>query len=383
MLSAVGYVVGIANSAPDLNSLTPQDPGRISTVFASDGKTELGKISNDVLRIQIASSEMPQSVRDATVAIEDQRFYQHRGVDFEGIIRAAIKNLNSGRTIQGGSTLSMQLIRTLYTDDRSRSLKRKIREAKLAEELENVHPGKAGKDWILTKYLNSVPYGTYNGKQAIGIQAAARSYFNKSAAKLTLAESALLAGLPQAPTDYSPFRHPTAAITRRNEVLRKMAELGYISDGAEQAAIAHPLELHPNSYFQEKREGFFFDYVTDELIKSYGEKVVRSGGLRITTTIDVDLNDKARAAIARSLNFERRTVVGDRQHRPAQRLHPRDGVLGEVRDVAVQPRRRQQAAARLGLQGRWPSSPPSRRRQPGDDELPVGAADARARSSAA
>jgi penicillin-binding protein 1A len=304
VLSVVGYVVGVANSAPDLSSLTPQDPGRISTVYASDGKTVLGKISNDVLRIPIASSKMPQNVRDATVAIEDQRFYQHKGVDFEAIIRAAIKNFNSGKTIQGGSTLSMQLIRTLYTDDRSKSLKRKIREAKLAEELENVHPGRAGKDWILTKYLNSVPYGTYNGKQAIGIQAAARSYFNKPASKLTLAESALLAGLPQAPTDYSPFRYPTAAVTRRNEVLRKMAQLGYIGKTAEQEAIDTPLELHPNSYFQEKREGFFFDYVTDQLIKKYGEQAVRSGGLRITTTIDVGLNDLARKAISDSLSFK-------------------------------------------------------------------------------
>ncbi len=303
-LSAVGYVVGVANSAPDLDSLTPQDPGRISTVYASDGKTELGKISNDVLRIPIASSQMPQDVRDATVAIEDQRFYQHRGVDFEGIVRAALKNLNSGKAIQGGSTLSMQLVRTLYTDDREKSLKRKIREAKLAEELENVHPGKTGKAWILTKYLNSVPYGTNGGKQAIGIQAAARSYFNKPASELTLAESALLAGLPQAPSQYNPFRSPTSATARRNEVLGKMADLGYVSDEEAAKAQAEPLNLQRNAYFQQKRESFFFDYVTDELIKSYGPKAVRSGGLRIRTTIDLDLQEKARKAIAKNLNFD-------------------------------------------------------------------------------
>jgi len=302
-LSTVGYIVGIANSAPDLSSLKAQDPGRISTVFAVDG-TELGKISNDVLRIPISSDEMPQDVRDATVAIEDQRFYRHKGVDFEGVVRAAFKNANSGRTIQGGSTLTMQLIRTLYTGNREKSLKRKVREAKLAEELENAHPGKEGKRWILTKYLNSAPYGTNGGQQAIGIQAAARAYFNKRASDLTLAESALLAGLPQAPSDYNPFTAPGTATVRRNEVLRKMADLGYVSDSDAQVAIREPLELQRNTYFRQKRESFFFDYVTDQLIRRYGQKTVRGGGLRIRTTIDLKLQGKARKAIAKSLNFD-------------------------------------------------------------------------------
>jgi penicillin-binding protein 1A len=303
-LSAVGYVVGIANSAPDLEALKPQAPGRYSTVYASDGKTELGKISNDILSDPIHSDQMPQDVRNATVAIEDQRFYRHRGVDFEGIVRAAFKNANSGKTIQGGSTLTMQLIRTLYTGDRDRSLKRKVREAKLAEELENAHKGRKGKKWILTKYLNSVPYGTNDGKQAIGIQAAARAYFDKPARKLTLAESALLAGLPQAPSQYNPFKAPGAATARRNEVLRKMADLGYLSDSDARVAIAEPLELRKNTFFKQKRESFFFDYVTDELIKKYGQRDVRGGGLRIRTTIDLDLQRKARDSIAKSLSFD-------------------------------------------------------------------------------
>ncbi|HWI06670.1 MAG TPA: transglycosylase domain-containing protein, partial [Solirubrobacteraceae bacterium] len=303
-LSAVGYVVGIANSAPDLSSLNPQDPGRISTVYASDGKTKLGIIQNDVLRIPINSSDMPQNVRDATVAIEDERFYQHQGVDFEGVIRAAFKNASSGKAMQGGSTLTMQLVRTLYTGNREKTFKRKVREAKLAEELENAHPGREGKEWILTKYLNSVPFGTNGGQQAVGIQAAARAYFDKSASRLTLSEAALLAGLPQAPSSYNPFREPGAATARRNQVLRKMADLGYITDSQAASATAEPLGLKPSGYFREKRESFFFDYVTDELIKSYGVKRVRSGGLRITTTIDLDLQRKARKAIANNLSFE-------------------------------------------------------------------------------
>ncbi len=302
VLSAVGYVVGIANSAPDLTTLKPQDPGRISTVLAADG-SRLGFIQNDVLRTTITSAQIPQSMKDATVAIEDERFYQHKGVDFEGVVRAALKNASSGETLQGGSTLTMQLIRTLYTGSREKTFKRKVREAKLAEELENVHSGRRGKAWILTKYLNSVPYGTNGGQTAVGVQAAARAYFNKPASQLTLSESALLAGLPQAPSQYNPFRQPGPATARRNSVLRKMADVGFISDAAARAAMREDLVLRPNSYFREKRESYFFDYVSDELIKRYGVKTVRGGGLTIKTTIDLDLQHKARNAIAQDLGF--------------------------------------------------------------------------------
>ncbi len=302
-LSAVGYVVGIANSAPELNTLSPQDPGRISTVLAADG-SRLGFIQNDVLRFTVKSSQIPQTMKDATVAIEDQRFYQHKGVDFEGVVRAAFKNASSGKTVQGGSTLTMQLVRTLYPGLKQRTFKRKVHEAKLAEELENVHAGRKGKAWILAKYLNSVPYGTNGGQTAVGVQAAARAYFNKPASELTLSESALLAGLPQAPSQYNPFRQPGPAVRRRNAVLRKMADVGFISRKAALAAIAKPLELESNGYFRQKRESFFFDYVTDELIKRYDLKTVRTGGLVIKTTIDLDLQEKARKAINKDLSFQ-------------------------------------------------------------------------------
>jgi len=302
VLSAVGYVVGIANSAPDLDTLAPQDPGSISTVLAADGQ-RLGFIQNDVLRFTVKSREIPQSMKDATVAIEDERFYHHKGVDFEGVVRAAMKNATSGKTLQGGSTLTMQLVRALYTGSREKTFKRKVREAKLAEELENVHSGRAGKAWILTKYLNSVPYGTNGGQTAVGVQAAARAYFNKTAAELTLPESALLAGLPQAPSQYNPFRAEGAAVARRNQVLRKMEDVGFITRTAALRAIASPLKLQPNAYTREKREGYFFDYVSDELIKRYGVKTARSGGLTIKTTVDLKLQRKARAAIAADLGF--------------------------------------------------------------------------------
>src|SRR3954447_22063551 len=302
VLGAVGYVVSIANDAPDISTIKPKDPGATSVVYASDGKTRLGFITSDILRSPVNSSSIPQSMKDATVAIEDSRFYKHKGVDFEGIVRAAMKNLQSHKDLQGGSTLTMQLIRNLYTGDRKRTFARKIKEAKLAEDLENLHPGQHGKKWILTKYLNSVPFGTVGGQTAVGVQAAARIFFDKYTHELTLPEAAMLAGLPQAPTDYNPFLYPRRALNRRNDVLRKMADQHYITQQQAQNAIATGLGTKKTDYYRRHREGLFFDYVKSELIKKYGPDVVRRGGLRVYTTINLKWQKIARAAIAGQLN---------------------------------------------------------------------------------
>ena len=189
--AAVGYVVSVAATAPDIAELKPLDQGATSAVYARDGE-RLGFIQGDVLRTPVRSSAMPDTVRQATVATEDRRFYKHGGVDFEGVVRAALKNLSNRETVEGGSTLTMQLVKNLYTEDRARTglagYKRKIREAKLASELEDRHPGRRGKDWVLTQYLNNAPYGTVGGQQAVGVEAAARIFFNKPARRLTLTE---------------------------------------------------------------------------------------------------------------------------------------------------------------------------------------------------
>jgi penicillin-binding protein 1A len=300
VLGAVGWVVSVATSGPSLDSLKPQDQGATSVVYAADGE-RLGFIQADVLRTPITSRAIPQNVRDATVAIEDRRFFQHKGVDFEGVVRAAVKNLESKNDVQGGSTLTMQLIRNLYTKNNTRKgvegYKRKIREAKLAEELENNHPGRAGKDWILNKYVNNVPYGTVGGQTAVGIQAASRVFFDKPAAKLTLAEAALLAGLPQAPSEYNPFLNPQKARARRADVLRRMADQGYISRADAAAAMAQKLGVKPNRFYTRRREGYFFDYVKQQLVDEYGVERVRRGGMRIYTTLDLDLQKAARNAL--------------------------------------------------------------------------------------
>jgi penicillin-binding protein 1A len=299
-LSVVAWVAATAASAPPISDLKERDPGANTEVLAADG-TRLGFISADYLSRPISGDQMPQILKDATVAIEDERFYKHKGVDYEGIVRAAVKNFINRKTVEGGSTLTMQLVKNLYTTDRERSglagYQRKIREAKLAEELENEH----GKDWILDKYLNTTSYGTVGGQTAIGVEAAARIYFDKRAKQLTLNESALLAGLPQAPTDYSPILHGQSAKHRRNQVLDKMAELGMITAERAERVKGRGMGLKLGDYFSRRREGYFFDYVKDELIKEYGTKTVKLGGLVVHTTIDLDKQKLAREAIQTKL----------------------------------------------------------------------------------
>jgi len=291
-LSAVGYVLAIAASAPDLAELKPADKGQLSVVYAADG-SRLGFIQSDVLRRVVPWRDIPVNLRRATVAIEDERFYRHGGVDLNAIVRAGIKNLESGKTVQGGSTITQQLVRALYIKDPKRDFSRKIREAKLASELEEKH----SKTWVLHNYLDSVPYGTVGGRTAIGVEAAAVTFFDKHAKNLRLYQSALLAGLPQAPSQYNPFRNPEAALERRNEVLRQMVKNGYITQAEADRASQRGLGLRHGTRYIQRREPYFFDYVQEKLIERYGVGVVRRGGLRIHTTIDPALQVSAREAI--------------------------------------------------------------------------------------
>jgi penicillin-binding protein 1A len=305
VIGVVTWVIGIAASAPSISTLKPIPQGATSIIYAADGQ-RLGFIQSTVLRSPVPSTVIPQTLKNATVAIEDKRFYKHKGVDFEGLIRAALKNIESHQTVQGGSTLTMQLVKNLYEkralrSGKDRTFKVKIQEAKLAEDLENVHPGLAGKQWVLSKYVNNVPYGTVGGQTAIGIQAASRVFFDEPAKDLTLSQSALLAGLPQAPSQYSPYLNPQAALARRNEVLDQMAQQGMITQAQALTAERSALGLRHNRYYTERREGYFFDYVQSELVQRYGYETVRRGGLRIYTTLDLRMQREAKAALAHSI----------------------------------------------------------------------------------
>jgi penicillin-binding protein 1A len=297
-LSAVGYVVALAASSPSLDKLKPRNQGASSVVYAANGE-RLGFIQSDILRTPIPGSEIPQAMKDATVAIEDERFWRHQGVDFEGVIRAAVKNLESRKTVEGGSTLTMQLVRALYISD-ERTFKRKIHEARLAEQLENVH----SKRWILHNYINTVPYGTVGGQTALGVQAGARTFFDKPARDLELHEAALLAGLPQAPSQYNPFYEPELAKRRRDRVLDKMADLGMVDRAAANEAKARDLGVKNGRFYTQRRESYFFDYVKQSLVDHYKDPdIVRRGGLRIHTTLNLNMQEQARSAISSVLTF--------------------------------------------------------------------------------
>jgi penicillin-binding protein 1A len=293
----VAYVLSVAQSAPTLASLHEILDGASSQVYAANG-TRLGFIQSDELRSPIDASEMPTDLRNATVAIEDQRFYKDDGVDPTGIFRAAVKDVTNGEALQGASTITMQLMRNIYLGGDQHTLRQKITEAKLALEYEEHH----SKPSILTSYLNSVPYGTLGGQTAIGVQAASRIFFDKPASQLDLEQAALLAGLPQAPSEYNPFLYPEAARQRRNEVLGKMAELHYVSAAQAAAAERAPLELERGYFYSEKREGFFFEYVRQQLIDRYGPRTVEQGGLKVYTTLDLHMQELAHNAIAEVLD---------------------------------------------------------------------------------
>lgn len=294
-LSGLGYVMAIAASAPPLDK--PVNKGLTSSVYAADG-TLLGYIQSDEIRTPVPMARIPKDMQNATVAIEDERYFKHKGVDYSAIVRAAVKNASSGKTVQGGSTITMQLVRNLYIADPKRDYKRKIREAKMASELEQQH----SKRWILEQYLNTAPYGTVGGQSAMGVQAAAQTFFGKNAKELSLSESALLAGLPQAPSLYNPFLSPGSATERRDEVLNKMAELGYITRAKADKAIATRIKVHRGNRYTRIREPYFFDYVKQNLIDKFGINAVRRGGLKIHTTIYPKYQRWARDAINGQLN---------------------------------------------------------------------------------
>ncbi|HZJ29507.1 MAG TPA: transglycosylase domain-containing protein, partial [Solirubrobacterales bacterium] len=287
-----GWMLSIAADTEDVNTLQPLNKGRNSIVYAGDG-SRLGYIRSDQIRQPVPYAELPRNLRDATVAIEDRRFYQHSGVDIEGAARALVENITAQRIVEGGSTITMQLMRNLYITDPQRDFDRKLREAAMAMDYEEAN----SKQRILTQYLNTASYGTLDGNTAVGVGAASNLYFSKPVEKLSLPQAALLAGLPQAPTDYNPVLNPAGATERRNEVLTRMAEQGYISPERALKAHASGLQLNISNQFTTIREPLFFDYVEDDLINKYGVSTVRQGGLEVHTTIDPELQDAGRAAI--------------------------------------------------------------------------------------
>ncbi len=296
VMSVGGWVFSVASDAPDVANLKPIDKGQNSIVYAGDG-SRLGLIDSDEIRTPVPLKLIPKTVQNATIAIEDERFYSHNGIDVEGGLRALVRNLQAGEISEGASTLTMQLMRNLYITNPKRDFERKIIEAKMALDYEQEN----SKARILDQYLNTAPYGTNEGRTAIGVEAASRVYFSQPAKDLNLVQSALLAGLPQAPSDYNPFQNPQGAKNRRNEVLDSMADLGMITGVRAKAAKSSGLQLDPAGGLFNREEPFFFDYVEQELIEKYGANTVRQGGLKVYTTIEPNLQQAGLNAIAANL----------------------------------------------------------------------------------
>jgi penicillin-binding protein 1A len=301
-LAIAGWVVNVADSAPNLDSLPAQIPSSPSQVFASNGQS-LGYIYSPTVRTPVTGSEIPKALKDATIAIEDRRFWQHGALDYQGILRAAIKDVFSGGGLQGASTLTMQLVNNVYMPMRLKSdhnLKYKIIQAKLAEQLE----GKHTKEWILDSYLNDVPYGTVGGQTAYGVGAASQIFFDKPVGKLTLAQSALLAGLPQAPSQYNPFLDRVAARQRRAEVLQAMVSANYITQAQANAANREPLGVRSGGdVFSVREHPYVFDYIQQQVAADLCPQTpnncptLQQGGLKIYTTLDLRKQALAQQAI--------------------------------------------------------------------------------------
>ncbi len=268
-------------------------PAPISTKILDRNGKLLYEVYSEYRRTPIASKDIPDYVKKATIAIEDKNFYSHHGVDITGIIRAAFNALTKGKRLAGGSTITQQLVKNSLLSDTQRTLTRKVREAVLSLATEFYYT----KDQILELYLNYTPYGgtTY------GIESASQTYFGKSAKDLDLAQSALLAGLPQSPTRYSPFgANPELALNRQAEVLRRMQEDGYITKEQAEAAKSEKMVYAKKNI--SINAPHFALMVRDNLVQKYGEDKVNLGGLIVTTTLDLDLQNYIQASLSAEMN---------------------------------------------------------------------------------
>jgi len=267
-----------------------------SVLYDKDGKA-VSKLGTPAQVEPVKLADIARPMRDAIVAIEDRRFYKHEGVDFNGLARAVYRNAKSGGIVEGGSTITQQLAKNVFLSP-DRTYKRKLREAALAMRIEMSY----SKDKILEMYLNQI----YFGEGAWGIQKAARHYFGKKASELTLPEAALLAGLPKAPNNYSPVKHPKAAFERRNLVLGLMREQGMITEDEYMQASHAPLKLYKGKTL-ELRGNYpsYVEAVLAEAEKKYGisEKELMTGGYRVYTGLDLKVQTALERAFAKDELF--------------------------------------------------------------------------------
>jgi penicillin-binding protein 1A len=304
-VAVFGVVLGIGGGLvywtildlPEVRTLESYRPIESSRVYSSDQKV-LAEFFYE-RRNYVPHHQIPVRIKQAFIAVEDQRFYAHPGVDIIGILRALYKDVTARKIVEGGSTITQQLTKMLFLRP-EKSISRKLKEVLLAIQIEKRYT----KDEILGMYMNQAYFGT----RAYGIEAAAQTYFGKSIDQLTLAEAALIAGLPKAPSQHSPFRNPEKALIRRNLVLYNMYDLGYIKKEEYERAITEPLPKSP--HYRKYEAPYFVEYLRQHLEGKYGEKLYTSG-MRIYATVDADLQHRAENAVRHGITeLEKRVKKG-------------------------------------------------------------------------
>jgi len=305
----------LPGSLPSVAQLESYDASEGTKVY--DDNDELVTEFHVERRIFVPLAQIPKALREAIIATEDARFYSHYGVDPMGIARAVYQNFRRGRIVEGGSTITQQLAKVLFlTPDRS--LERKLKEAVLALELERRY----SKDRILEMYLNQI----YFGHGAFGVEAAARTFFGKSVGELALPECALLAGLPKAPSTYSPFDHPEAAKRRRATVLARMAGVGSLSPPQARKIAQTALGLIPPERRRTTGQ-YYLEYVQQQLEAQYGADLVFKGGLHVYTTLSPVMQVKAERSLREGLKALESRRVAATKEKPAVPERPEGALL--------------------------------------------------------
>jgi penicillin-binding protein 1A len=277
--AVAGTVFAVTRSLPSLDSFQPLN-NSLTTLFYDSNNKLIGGLVTAENRILVKSNQIPQVMKDAVVAIEDKRFYQHHGVDFQGLARAIWEDIKAGASVQGASTIEGQYVDNAYLGQQ-RSFTRKIREMWLAWQLDD----KYSKDQILTNYLNTIPFG----EGAYGVGMAAKVFFREPLSKLTVDQAALLAAVINAPTYYNPLNNPTGAKQRRNEVIADMLAQHYITQQQADAATAKPIKVaHTPLQLNKGPAAYFLDYATKELVNLVGGPKAYQGGLRVHTSLNLN-----------------------------------------------------------------------------------------------
>lgn len=323
LIAGIGFsafYIQLDRSLPSTQSLKNYHPALVSSVYSADGEL-IGEFFLE-RRYLTQLQDVPPMLIKAFLAAEDVRFYEHGGVDFFGILRASFKNLQAGEIVQGGSTITQQVVKSLLLTP-EKTMTRKMKEALLAYRIDH----SLSKDEILYLYLNQI----YFGAGAYGIEAAARTYFNKHVQDLTLPEAALLAGLPKAPSRFSPFQHLPVARERQHYVLQRMAEVGFITPEEAQAALAKPLQFAKPKHWTLKDLDSFTEEVRRQVEARYGRDMLYKEGLTIHTTLD----SKAQRIAQKAMDQGLREL--DKRHKSYRGIHanvPRDDWASTLKILA-------------------------------------------------